>query len=97
LYYSLLSLAQPAAQPCYRANACERPLWLRHTAGRKRRRQARLRLCEVRQHGHTPAPPPPPPSSSRYSYSLQHNKMSSHRRWSHTKELATSWHGRPLY
>jgi hypothetical protein len=27
----------------------------------------------------------------------QHNKISSHRRWSHTKELATSWHGRPLY
>jgi hypothetical protein len=26
----------------------------------------------------------------------QHNKISSHRRWSHTKELATSWHGRPL-
>jgi hypothetical protein len=24
----------------------------------------------------------------------QHDKISSHRRWSHTKELATSWHGR---
>jgi hypothetical protein len=22
----------------------------------------------------------------------QHNKVSSHRRWSHTKELATSWY-----
>jgi hypothetical protein len=27
----------------------------------------------------------------------QHNTNSSHRRWSHTKELATSWHRRPLY
>jgi hypothetical protein len=27
----------------------------------------------------------------------QHEKNSSHRHWSHTKELATSWHGRPLY
>jgi hypothetical protein len=25
------------------------------------------------------------------------DKISSHRRWSHTKELATSWHGRPLW
>jgi hypothetical protein len=27
----------------------------------------------------------------------QHDKISAHRRWSHTKELATSWHRRPLY
>jgi hypothetical protein len=32
-----------------------------------------------------------------YYYALQHNQRThSHRRWSHTKELTTSWHGRPL-
>jgi hypothetical protein len=40
----------------------------RRVAGRKRQRQARLRLCEVRQHGHTPTSPHTPPTPTPYRH-----------------------------